>query len=74
MSTPVRVLGAIAVFVVLVFVLGAITRALGNWTDANPDKSTMVWTLWNGILIVISVAGLFVVWRRYRSRPQQPGA
>jgi cytochrome c-type biogenesis protein CcmH/NrfF len=74
MSTPVRVLGAIAVFVVLVLVLGAITQALGRYVAANPDKSTLVWTLWNGILIVVSVAGLFVVWRRYRTRTQQPDA
>jgi uncharacterized RDD family membrane protein YckC len=74
MSTPVRILGAIAVFVVLVFVIGAISQALGRYADANPDKSTLVWTLWNGLLIVASVAGLFVVWRRYRSRPQQPDA
>jgi cytochrome c-type biogenesis protein CcmH/NrfF len=56
---------AVLVVIALVFAFGVVAERLGDWTDANPDKAPLSWTMWNVGLVAILVV-TFLTWRRYR--------
>jgi cytochrome c-type biogenesis protein CcmH/NrfF len=64
------ILSAIAALYGLAFGFSFAAEALGDWTDAHPDRAVQAWSLWNLGLVALA-AGAVVAWRRYR-RGAQP--
>ena len=64
-----RVTAALLTVFAGIFALGAIANFLGDWTDAHPEKSTLVWILWNFALVTLAIA-LIQQWRKHRRERQ----
>jgi cytochrome c-type biogenesis protein CcmH/NrfF len=56
---------ATIVLALVAFVLGLGAERLGNWIDGHPEHGLLAWSLWNGAVVIVAVAGAFA-WRRYR--------
>ena len=69
MNGFVRVTASLLAVSAGIFALGATASFLGDWTDAHPDKSTLVWTLWNFALVALAIA-LIQQWRKHRRERQ----
>ena len=65
MNRAIVVRAVIAAVVLSVTGLGLAMEWLGNWTDAHPDRMTLVWGVWNVLALVVT--GVLVwQWIRYR--------
>ena len=72
MNRAIVVVAAVVAILLSVFGLGLLMNWLGNWTDRYPEHMTLVWTIWN--LLMVATAGILIwQWRRYlRSHENTP--
>lgn len=62
---------AVLAFAGLIVALGVSAERLGDWTDANPERALLAWSIWNLSVLVLAGA-LVMALRRFRrsGKPQ----